>query len=661
MIFKNLYVSVRFTTSVICWLATLSLCMSLPLNAQTKSVKRGVSFDSRYINEADIPALAPGMFWFYDWGNSPSAVATTTSDKYGIEYCPMAWNAAWDEQKISDYIASHPDCKYILAYNEPNFTSQAYMTPAQAAADWPRLRALADKLGVKLISPACNYSPWSDWDTPKKWLDAFFQLVPIEQVDGIALHCYMGWSTSLIDYVKEYIEYYKKPIWLTEFCAWDDRSGTPEASMKKIQKEYLIDTFDFLETEPMVARYAWFISKTGENSSKPAFPWMQLLDGNDGTLTELGLIFNHMSSYDPEYYHSVNVPIEAEHYIRMNGIYMEKTVDEDGFLDIYDYQAEDYLEYQIDIPEDGTYYIFFRYTSGEAPALKVASDTSGTFHANLTYSGGQETWATRKISIPLKKGKQTVRISLLSGTLRMNWLAVSPNPDFLKETDPAEDTGGENLALGKQAFASSEQNHWKEGKLLATRATDGNSATRWATEWEGANPDTENWFIIDLESNDVVAKKIVIRWEDAFATAYEISQSHDNKTWEPVYSTTEGKGGTETISVHITQRYVKWKGITKATQYGYSFYEFEVWGAIKTGIKEAKREEQLSVFPNPVKNTLFLSTPCDIVLLNLKGDILFEANKIPSMDMSPFAAGIYILKANMKEGRNRMKKIIKIE
>lgn len=409
------------------------------MNAQTKSWKRGACMSN--LREADFEALQTGMTWFYDWAAAPSAVGVTASDKYDIEYCPMAWNTNWNETAIRNYVKEHPNCKYLLAYNEPNFKEQANLTPAQAAADWPKLKALAKELGLKIIAPACNYSPWTEWSSPKKWLDAFFKLVPIREVDGIALHCYMGWSTALIGYVQEYIGYYNKPIWLTEFCAWDDRGGTPEAAMKKIQREYLIDTFDFLETEPMVARYAWFMAKTEENNAVPAFPWMQLLNGHNGVLTENGKIFNNMSSYDENFYHNTQSRIQANHYIRMKGIYMEETTDTDGVIHVYDFNNDDYLEYNVDVLAAGEYYFFLRYSCAPDAALQV--QTGETTLGTLPLPASGSSWTTQKYTVNLNAGKQKIRLFCTGGNnIRLNWMHITADAN-------AETTGINHSASSK--------------------------------------------------------------------------------------------------------------------------------------------------------------------------------------------------------------------
>ena len=413
------------------------------VNAQTKSWKRGACMSN--LREADFEALQKGLNWFYDWGNIPSATGISASDALEIEYCPMRWGDGWNPNSIRDYVKAHPNCKYLLTFNEPNFRDQANLTPQQAAARWPEIKALANELNLKIISPGLNYSPWTEWGTPKKWLDAFFELVPIDEIDGIALHCYMGWSSALIGYVKEYINYYNKPVWLTEFCAWDDSWGTPDAEMKKIQREYLVDTFDYLETEPMIARYAWFMAKTSENNAVPAFPWMQLLNGHNGVLTENGKIFNNMSSYDDNFYHNTNSRIQANHYIRMRGIHLEETNDTDGIINVYDFSAGDFLEYNVEVPADGNYYFFIRHSNAAEAEIAIQTDGNVTKIITLPAIGNNE-WATQKYNISLDEGKHKVRLTCISGiSVSINWLNITTDEN-------SETTGIESLDCSNTAI-----------------------------------------------------------------------------------------------------------------------------------------------------------------------------------------------------------------
>ena len=66
------------------------------------------------------------------------------------------------------------------------------------------------------------------------------------------------------------------------------------------------------------------------------------------------------------------------------------------------------------------------------------------------------------------------------------------------------------------------------------------------------------------------------KWEAAYATAFQIQTSADGTNWTTIYSTTTGTGGTQTLNVTGTGRYIRMYGTARATQYGYSLWEFEV-------------------------------------------------------------------------------------
>ena len=639
-------------------------CCAFGLNAQTKSEKRGAAMSN--LRAADFEALQPGMSWFYDWGNTPGGgINVADIDKHNINYYPMQWSDGLNPTNIRNYVKAHPNCKYILFLNEPNFTNQANKTPAQAAALWPATKALADELGLKVIAPACNYSSWALYSSPKKWLDEFFKLVDKDEFAGIGLHCYMGWSSALIGFVKEYIGYYNKPIWLTEFCSWDNRQGTATAEMKKIQREYLVDTFDFLETEPMAGPYAWFMAKTGENNAVPAFPWMQLLNGHNGILTENGKIFNNMSSYDDNFYHDTKSRIQANHYIRMKGIYMEETNDVDGIINVYDFSKDDYLEYNVEVPTTGDYHLFLRYLCASGTKVNVKSGT--TTLTDLTLGASGTVWTTKKYTVRLNAGKQKIRFTCSEGNnIRFNWMNITTDASAETEgsTTPVEPVDiGTNLALNKPVEASSEQEY---GNRLASFAVDGvkemsTAANRWATEWEGAAIDNNRWFLVDLEEGCTI-KQISIYWEAAYATAYYIEISSDKQNWTTIHNTTAGKGSIEEIPVSGYGRYVRFKCVTRATDYGVSFFEFEVYGFKGMASFEPTNVESISLYPNPVENTLYtenISSDMQMVISDINGRNLFEGKGAEQIDMSSYLPGVYFLTVKNKSGSKTFRLIKK--
>ncbi|MFE5256810.1 galactose-binding domain-containing protein [Streptomyces coelicoflavus] len=103
------------------------------------------------------------------------------------------------------------------------------------------------------------------------------------------------------------------------------------------------------------------------------------------------------------------------------------------------------------------------------------------------------------------------------------------------------------------------------------RAVDGNSGTRWASDWSD-----DQWWSVDLRSPQRVGR-VVLDWEKAHAAAYRIEVSDDNRTWRTVWRTAQGRGGLETAAfTPTTARYLRVHGTDRATRYGYSLWEVAV-------------------------------------------------------------------------------------
>ena len=129
----------------------------------------------------------------------------------------------------------------------------------------------------------------------------------------------------------------------------------------------------------------------------------------------------------------------------------------------------------------------------------------------------------------------------------------------------------ENLALNKTATASSEN-----GGDKAANAVDGNAGSRWQANNENASKD--DWIQVDL--GDVYAVNTVkLNWETAYASKYKIQVSTDGENWTDVATQNGQKGEVTTTFAAVKAQYVRMQGLSMATNYGYSLYEFEVYGA----------------------------------------------------------------------------------
>jgi Domain of unknown function (DUF1996)/F5/8 type C domain len=125
------------------------------------------------------------------------------------------------------------------------------------------------------------------------------------------------------------------------------------------------------------------------------------------------------------------------------------------------------------------------------------------------------------------------------------------------------------VSQGKPVTASSQ-----EGLAFAAMAAvDGNSKTRWSSAF--ADP---QWIQIDLGA-PVTVDRVVLNWERAAGRAYQIQVSPDAKIWTTAFQTTTGAEGIATHAVHATGRYVRMLGTARTTAYGFSLFEFQVFGS----------------------------------------------------------------------------------
>jgi eukaryotic-like serine/threonine-protein kinase len=125
------------------------------------------------------------------------------------------------------------------------------------------------------------------------------------------------------------------------------------------------------------------------------------------------------------------------------------------------------------------------------------------------------------------------------------------------------------LSQGRPVTASSVQ---PGSTWVAANAVDGNTGTRWSSDFSDPQ-----WLEVDLGATHSITK-VVLDWETAYAVAFQIQVSDDGTTWTDIYSTTSGSGGSQPLQVSGSGRYVRMYGTQRVTQWGYSLWEFQIFG-----------------------------------------------------------------------------------
>ncbi|GGQ30337.1 hypothetical protein GCM10010233_54810 [Streptomyces pseudogriseolus] len=150
---------------------------------------------------------------------------------------------------------------------------------------------------------------------------------------------------------------------------------------------------------------------------------------------------------------------------------------------------------------------------------------------------------------------------LALGALVASSLALAAPPAQAAET---------LLSQGRPATASSQ-----EGDGYApSAAVDGNlTGTRWASRWSDPQ-----WFQVDLGQRSNLSR-VVLTWEGAYGRSYRIQASDDGTDWRTLQTVTGGDGGTDELAVTGSGRYVRMLGTERSGGYGYSLWEFQVYGS----------------------------------------------------------------------------------
>jgi predicted GH43/DUF377 family glycosyl hydrolase len=189
---------------------------------------------------------------------------------------------------------------------------------------------------------------------------------------------------------------------------------------------------------------------------------------------------------------------------------------------------------------------------------------------------------------------------------------------------------GVDLAFGRRVVSSpNTDDHFN------VRAVDANPGTRYA-----AAASDDAFFYVDLGSVEKIGK-VVIDWEAAYATEYQILVSNDAINWieaAHVYNT-EQTVDTIEFSHLLEAKFVRFQGIDRATGYGYSFFSFEVYGPVSltagaTVLEVSSNENETALNKNfmvdLLANTRWASTVADnqFAVFDLGSSKVFDTVKI---------------------------------
>ncbi len=161
---------------------------------------------------------------------------------------------------------------------------------------------------------------------------------------------------------------------------------------------------------------------------------------NDGAKqAQLNTAFNHfvalrlndavavMNSVDggtpPPNNQTIPGTIQAESYASMNGIQTENTSDTGGGLNVGWIDANDWMDYAVNVSTAGSYTVSFRVASpNNGGQVQLRSGNTVLATANVPNTGNWQTWTTVTATATLAAGAQTLRVYAATGGYNINWI-----------------------------------------------------------------------------------------------------------------------------------------------------------------------------------------------------------------------------------------------
>ncbi|MVO98648.1 discoidin domain-containing protein [Paenibacillus lutrae] len=125
-------------------------------------------------------------------------------------------------------------------------------------------------------------------------------------------------------------------------------------------------------------------------------------------------------------------------------------------------------------------------------------------------------------------------------------------------------------ALYRPTTASSYEEDNLDQNYQPSNAVDGNANTRWSSLYS-----EPQWISVDMGTITDI-ESVTLRWEGAYAKAYQLQVSTDGHTWSDIYENRTGSGGTETIEAAGRGRFLKVNCLERATEYGFSLWQIVV-------------------------------------------------------------------------------------
>ncbi|MFG3529082.1 beta-N-acetylglucosaminidase domain-containing protein [Streptomyces sp. NPDC047917] len=134
-------------------------------------------------------------------------------------------------------------------------------------------------------------------------------------------------------------------------------------------------------------------------------------------------------------------------------------------------------------------------------------------------------------------------------------------------------TAGPDLLRSATASSSGDETP----DFPASAAADGDPETRWSSPVED-----NAWWQAELPRTARIGR-VVLNWQDAYATRYRLQVSSDGRSWRTAATVRDGRGGHESVRMDAKDaRYLRVQGDARGSEFGYSLWSVEAYAVAGT-------------------------------------------------------------------------------
>ena len=348
----------------------------------------------------------------------------------------------------------------------------------------------------------------------------------------------------------------------------------------------------------------------------------------------------------------VTTRVEAENYILMNGVANENTSDVGGGLNVGYIDANDWMDYSVNVSSAGTYGLSLRVASTVGSQFQVRN-SGGTVLANVVVpnTGGWQNWQTVTANVTLAAGVQTIRVHSVTSGWNFNWFEIGtptqPTPPPITTRVQAE-----NYILMNGV---ANENTTDVGGGLNVGYIDANDWMDYSV-----NVSSAGTYGLSLRVASPVGSQLEVRSSNGTVLAtVSVPNTGGWQNWRTVTANVTLAAGVQTIRVHSV-----------TSGWNFNWFEIGTPGTVSAGT--VSKEEVVSttlsssiaalkIYPNPVINNFQLQINNDLTgqvsiqVYSMSGALQKQVslNKREigsvrySLSIGQLAAGNYIIKVTM--------------